>query len=301
MVIDSVMRLAIIAVITIPAVMVIGVIIYKKELHKYHYWFVANLMVCDVVTALTINPSYIILYLIKIFATTKVTVHCGRMFGFLYIAPISSGLMVVNLAIDAFLSIKYPLKYQNLMTKSKAIIMVIIAWMLAASLTLPLIFSPTLNVETEDLSSCPHNITAFLVLPVIRVILAIAIIGFNIYLYWKVFKTKQTLRCLVEVSATKYSIKTQNLKARMKKYMSFARLSTTLLLIIVIDGVLRVLRVMSAIIAEQNDLVDNYTFKLFFSLATWAEYINHPVVYGLMMREVYQTVLCQVNNSRSRS
>lgn len=293
---DSILRLIIITAITIPAAMVIAVVIWKKELHKYHYWFVINLMICDIVTAITINPFYIVLYLIKLFGTTKALVHCGYTFAFLYIAPLCSGFMVLNLAIDAVLAITYPLKYDTLMTKTKAIIMVAIAWILAASLTLPLIASPDLDVVVDNLSSCPFNIGAFLVLPIIRIFIATSIIGFTIYLYWKLFRIRQKLKCLVEVSAREPSSTTQNLKARMKKYRSFARLSITLLLIIVIDGLLRVLRVIIGILASQNDFLNDNFFRLFFSLATWAEYINHPVVYGLMLREVYQ-VFCKANNN----
>ncbi len=126
MVTESIIRLIIIAAITIPAVMVIAVIIRKKELHKYHYWFVINLMICNIITALVINPFYMVLYSIKLFSTAKASVHCGYVFAFLFIAPISSGFMVLNLAIDAVLAITYPLKYEDLMTKTKAIMMVAI-------------------------------------------------------------------------------------------------------------------------------------------------------------------------------
>lgn len=296
---ESVMRLFIMAAITIPAVAVIGVIIHKKELHKFHYWFVINLMICDIVTALTVNPIYVALHMIKLFSTAKVSVHCGCMFAFLYIAPISSGFMVLNLTIDAVLAITYPLKYGDLMTKTRAVIMVVIAWMLAASLTVPLIGNRDRDVEVDDLSSCPYTISGLLVLPIIRVIMAVGIISFNIYLYWKLLRTKQKLKCLVEVSTTENSTKTKDLRARMKKYKSFTRLSITLLLIMVVDGLLRILRVISSILANQNGFINDEPFRLFFSFATWAEYINHPVVYGLMLREIYQTVFCKVNNNRN--
>ena len=295
-VMESILRLIIMAVITVPAAMVIIVIIRNKELHKYHYWFVMNLMICDIVTALTNNPFFIVLYLIKLFGSTKTLVHCGYAFACLYIAPISSGFMVLNLVIDAILAITYPLKYDIIMTKTKAISMVVIAWMLAASLTLPLIASPDLDVLADSLSSCPYNIGAFLVLPIVRLFIAAAIIGFNIYLYWRLFKTKQRLKCLVEVSATEPSSTAQNLKARMKKYKQFTRLSITLLLIIVVDGLLRVLRVITGILATENGFLNETSFRLFFSLATWAEYINHPVVYGLMLRQVYESIFCKANN-----
>ena len=292
-VIHSVICLIVVAAVTIPASVVIGVIIHKKELHKYHYWFVVNLMISNIITALTVNPVYLVLYLIKLFSTTKASINCGYALAFLYIAPISSAFMVLNLAIDAVLAITYPLKYEKLMTKTKAILMVVIAWMLAASFTLPLVASPELDVEVDDFSLCPNRVNIFLALPVVRVGMAVMIIGINIYLYWKVFKAKQKLKCLVEVSTRECSSTTKDLRARMKKYKSFVRLSVTLLLIVVVDGLLRILRVMAAIVATENDVIDNNVFKILFNLATWIEYINHPVVYGLMLREVYKTVFCK--------
>lgn len=296
---DSIMRLMIVAAITVPAVMVIIVVIHKKELHKFHYWFVINLMICDVITALVINPFYVVPYMIKLFSNVKVMMHCGCTFAFLYIAPISSGLMVLNLTVDAVLAIAFPLRYVDLMTKTKAIIMVAMAWMLAASLTLPLIASPELDVTVDNLSLCPYNIKAFLVLPMVRIVMAVAVIGFNIYLYWKLFKTKQKLKCLIEISTRGSSSRAHTIRSQLKKYKAFTRLSITLLLIIVVDGLLRILRVISIIIANENYFTDNEYFRLFFNLATWAEYINHPVVYGLMLREVYQSVFCKTNNNQN--
>lgn len=49
--------------IIVPATAVIITIVYKRDLHKYHYWFVANLMVCNIISALTIAPIDIFLSL----------------------------------------------------------------------------------------------------------------------------------------------------------------------------------------------------------------------------------------------
>ena len=67
--------------------------------------------------------------------------------GTIYIPPVCSGFMVVNSAIDAALATTFPLDYENIMTKTKAVIMVIAAWIMAASLTLPLTANPELDVK----------------------------------------------------------------------------------------------------------------------------------------------------------
>ncbi len=100
--------------------------------------------------------------------------------------------------------------------------------------------------------------------------MAIAIIGCNIYLYWRLFKTRQKLKCLVEVSTRESSSTTKDLRVRMKKYKSFVRLSVTLLLIIAVDGLLRILRVVSSVLATEGDFLNNNFYRLLFNVATWA-------------------------------
>lgn len=297
MLIDSIMRTIITAAIITPGVMVISVIIYKKELHRFHYWFVINLMISNIIAAITINPFLIALYLIKLFSPTKAVVHCGRVFSFLFIAPVCSDFMVINLTLDAFLAVAYPLQYKHLMTKTKAIIMIVVAWMLAASLTLPLIVSPDLDVAVDDLYLCAWNISAFLLLPIMKIPIGIKVISFNICLYWRIFKVKRKLNCLVEVSARESSSSAQYLKDQMKGCMLSTHFVITLLLIIVIDGFLRILRVIAITLANEHGFVSNDYFKVVFVLALWAENINHQVVYGLMLREVYHSVFCKVNNN----
>lgn len=282
--------IAILAII-VPAVGVIVTIAYKKDLHKYHYWFVANLMVCDILSALSIAPFYIVLSLLKVFKVAKVMVDCNLVFGIFYIPLICSGFMVVNSVIDAALAISFPLQYENIMTKTKAIVMVVIAWLLAASATLPLIANPELDVKVDNLSSCPFTISSLVILPVIRVAVAFAIIGFNIYLYWSAFKTKWKLKALV-ADAHNRDGGVKDLHSQLKKHKSFARLSVTLLLIIVVDGVLRIIRVALVVIAAHYNFSHSSTYNVVFMIAAWAEYVNHPVAYGLMLREVYQRVCC---------
>lgn len=300
MVTDILLCVIVTAIIAISAAMVIAVIIYKKELHKIHYGFVINLMICNIITALTINIFNIAYYPVKSFMLpNKAWIHCGYAFAFLFIAPTASNFMVVNLTIDAFLAITYPLKYKNLMTKTKAIIMVVIAWILAATVTLPLIVSPELYVEVDNMYLCPYNIGPYLLLAVVKIVIAITVIGFNIYLYWKVFKAKQKLKCLVEVSARESSHTTQNLKAQLKGYIKSARFIVPLLMIIVVEGLLKIFLIIITIIADEYDFTDVPYYKQFINMALWVEYINHSVVYGFMLREIYQSTFCKCNKNQS--
>ena len=291
----SLVLLVVLFAVTVPAFIVVATIIRNKSLYKYHYWFVANLMVCDILAVFAIIPLNLTLYLVKYLEIAEVKVGCNYVFGVLFIPPVASGFMVVNLAIDAALAISYPFRYKEIMNKCKAVIMVVISWVLAASMTFPLIASPALDVEVNDLLVCPYNITVFFMLPFVRFATAIAIIGFNVYLYYVTFTIMRDCKQLLSGSGS--SRKARNLKAEVKKYKSYARVSVTLLLIIIIDGVLRVARIVFAVVSVYWDLTGP-VYSLLFSVAIWAEYVNHPVVYGLMLREVRQSMCCFQTSSR---
>ena len=277
--------------ITTPATVVIITIVHNRDLHKYHYWFVVNLMVSDILAVLNFAPIYVTLNLIKVLKFAKVMVSCGMTFSIIYIAPVCTGFMVVNSAIDAALAITFPLDYENIMTKTKAVIMVIVAWMMAASVTLPMIANPELDVKVDTLSHCLLTYNAFIILMVARIITAFVIIGFNIYLYWLTFRAKWKLKSLV-MDCNRTDDTVNGLQALLKKYKSLVRLSITLLLIIIIDGVLRIIRIMLIVTANYYGFSENSVYLVILSVTIWVEYINHPVVYGLMLREVRQGIRC---------
>jgi len=295
---DSTMRVLIGAIIIVLAIMVIRAVIYNKDLHeglhKYHYWFVANLMVCDIVIAITVTPLYIALYIAKLFGSDSYTVHCGYSMAALYIAPTASGFMVVNLAIDMALAVTYPFRYMAIMNMRKAITMVALAWLLGAAFTLPMSFSPVLDVEVDDLQLCPRDLTALLALPAVRLVTAAAIISLNIYLCWSTIKVTLKRKRLVEVAGRNTNTK-KSLREQIRKYKAAIHPCVTLLLIIVTDGILRVARIVLAVLATNNGFIDDDAFKVIFTMATWMEYIIHPMAYGLMLRKVVHVILCKKN------
>jgi len=267
-----------------PAVVVIATIIYRKLLSRSHYCFVFGLMICNIVTVLPFVLLHSALYLYNIFATAKAMVSC-YLLSFFYIAPVASGFMVVNLAIDATLAMTYPLKYKGIMTRNKVIALSALAWILAASLTLPSLASPLLDEEVEDLHVCSPSVTPFLPLLVGRFITALLVIVFSAYLYWAAYKVKKKLKYL-----TGKDTKSQSLVVKLKKNI---RLSITLVLIIAVDCVLRIGRPALSITVVSLGFYENPVFLIVFAGMSWVEFINHPVVYGLMLHDVYDSVCCK--------
>ena len=215
----------------VPAVVVIATIVYQKLLSKSHYGFVTCLMVCDIIKALSFSLLYTPLYLYNRSTAAKATLSC-HLLGIVYIAPVASGFMVVNMATDAALAITYPLKYKKMMTNTKVATLSVLAWILASSLTLPILASSSLDVQVEDLNLCPPVIIPFLPLLVGRFTTALLIIMLSTYLYWSVYKMKNRIKYL-----TGRDDSTRSLIVKLKKNV---RLSITLLLIVTVDCFLRI-------------------------------------------------------------
>ena len=274
--------------ITVPAVLVIATIVYQKLLSKSHYGFVIGLMICDIMTALSFSLLHTPLYLYNRFTNASATLSC-RLLGFVYIAPVASGFMVVNLAIDAALAMAYPLKYKKMMTKTKVAALSILAWILASSLTMPVLASSSLDVKVEDLNLCPPVIVPFLPLLAGRFTTALLVIVLSAYLYWSAYKIKKKIKYL-----TGRDESSRSLIAKLKKNV---RLSITLLLIITVDCFLRISRPAISIIAGFLGLYEIPAFLVILAGISWLEFINHPVVYGLMLHDVYQTICCKNGNT----
>jgi len=272
---------------TVPAIVVIVTIVYQKLLSKPHYNFVVNLMICDIVAALPFASLHSFLYLHNQFAAVKKTVSCYSL-NFFYIAPVASGFMVVNLIIDAALAITYPLKYKQLMTKTKVFALSVLAWVLAACLTLPGLASSSLDMEVEDLNLCPRVITPYLPLLVGRIVTAILVIVLSAYLYWSVYKAKKKIRYLTGKGGN-----AQSLIVKLKKN---TRLSITLMLIVTVDCILRVGRPAMSIIVYIG-VFKTPAFLVVLAGISWLEFVNHPVVYGLMLHEVYRSICCKNGNN----
>ena len=60
---------------------------------------------------------------------------------------------------------------------------------------------------------------------------------------------------------------------------------------IIVDGVLRIIRLVLAVMADYYGFSDSSVYHVIFLVAIRAKYANHPVVCGLILREVYHKLL----------
>ena len=99
----------------ILATLVLVAIITNKVLHKTQYFFIANLMICDIISSFTVN-----------FMVTGTTIHSlidsnskgtnCKLVDTMYFPFTTSFIMVTVFIFDRFLSVVYALKYRTIMT-----------------------------------------------------------------------------------------------------------------------------------------------------------------------------------------
>ena len=123
------------------ATLVLVAIIINKSLHKIQYFFIANLIICDLLSSFTIN-----------FMVTGTTIrflvdrdHQGtncRLVDTLYFPFTASFLMVTVLIFDRFITVVFPFKYRIYVTNKVAIGLVIGCWVIGFLLSSYALFSP---------------------------------------------------------------------------------------------------------------------------------------------------------------
>ena len=123
------------------ATLVLVAIIKNKILHKTQYFFIANLMICDLVSSFTVN-----------FMVTGTTIHSiidrshqgtnCRLVDTLYFPFTASFIMVTVIIFDRFITVVFPLRYRTYITNKVAIGLVMGCWVIGFLLSSFALFSP---------------------------------------------------------------------------------------------------------------------------------------------------------------
>ena len=173
------------------------------------------------------------------------------------------------------------------MTKPVMCLMISTTWIIVAVVSLPILVADELDVQAEELQLCPTSFVHFLPTILCRIVTSIMAMGQTIYLYsltYQAMKDHDTLMGNTHNTTT--------VRGFIKKYKQF---SITLLLIVAVNRLLKMLCptvVGAAVLLGFNK---NPTFLVLASMLYLVEYVNHPIAYGLMLREIYENVLCKKN------
>ncbi|XP_056330246.1 olfactory receptor 10A3-like [Danio aesculapii] len=123
--------------------------VITKSLHRPVYYFVINLVVCDVLFSTTMLPKIISKYWFQD-GTISFFGCFVQMFFVHYLGGVISNVLAV-MAIDRYAAICYPLQYHNIMTNRNMLILILGCWIL--SLAGPLM----LVIRAYPLPYCAEN------------------------------------------------------------------------------------------------------------------------------------------------
>ncbi|NP_001121851.1 odorant receptor 103-3 [Danio rerio] len=123
--------------------------VITKSLHRPVYYFIINLVVCDVLLSTTTLPKIISRYWFQD-GTISFLGCFVQMFFVHYLGGVISNVLAV-MAIDRYAAICYPLQYHNIMTHRNMLILILGCWLLSLAGALMLV------IRAYPLPYCAEN------------------------------------------------------------------------------------------------------------------------------------------------
>ena len=175
--------------VTGPALFVLAIISHQPQLNNFRYWFIANLLVCNVLVSVLFLPAAIDtadhMFNDQIYSMQSVV-------SFAAIPSLACSLISCVIFTDMFCFLFFS-KYQDFLTTKKAVVMMSVAWGVSC------VIVTVLSVWRTTNSFGDHFILfiACVVSLVIKIIIAIAATCLNVFLFY--YWSKVNIRLQVEV------------------------------------------------------------------------------------------------------
>lgn len=268
----------------ILSTLVLVAIIINKKLHGIQYFFIANLMICDIASTFTVNFVVTGVSINSLIHSESKGANCKIVDTF-YFPFTTSFIMVTVLIFDRFMMIIFPFKYRTIITNKVAVILVATSWAIGFVLCSFALYDPeheglyTRNghCHTESILS---RFIAIVFPNVIATFLAIIQI---IYLGVKAHKL-----------ARDHQQRQTRAGEKLRRIALSRKAICTLFLLVGVAGVLGV--IMPIILGITRRLAGNETMTakilqngvvpFFGKLPT----IAHSLLYGIHLTEIRQTV-----------
>ena len=156
-------------------VVIIVLILRKRQLRHIRFYIIANLAVADIITLLMLASIVIR----RIFRNYHITLDTEVNTSFIVprviglASRISSLLTLVFLAFDRYIAVQYSLKYQAVLTKKRMVVILVVIWLF--SLTISGMNWINVSIYFE------HHRNLFITLTVIRLIISVLLITLSKY------------------------------------------------------------------------------------------------------------------------
>ena len=178
--------LVVIPAVTIPAVLVIRIILKTEGLHTRYYLFVTNLFVIDMLNTFKIGFEVILMCLYLFGVNTDTTVSF-IIYGILTIPRIAACLSFITLAIDRVIAIAFPFHHKEIMTNKVVYVVIAFTWIISSIMVLVVCMSssfvfimPFGIYVSEGIKIGPIILVFLLIVTIILIICC------NVYLFVKI-------------------------------------------------------------------------------------------------------------------
>lgn len=268
----------------ILATLVLVAIIINKNLHRIQFFLIANLMICDLVSSVTVNFMVTGITISSLIDSNSQGANC-RLVDVLYFPFTTSFIMVTVLIFDRFITVVYPFRYRSIITDKVAVALVVASWLIGFLLCSFALFSPDHQGQYTRNGLCRSSTLLSRILGLVfpNVVATFLAVIQIIYLSIKAHKLAREHQRRQSLSGEK-----------LRKIALSRKAICTLILLVGIAGVLGV--IMPFILAATRLLVGNKTtaariiqngvVPFFGKMPT----IAHSLLYGFHMTEIRKTI-----------
>jgi len=273
-----------------PAVIVIRVIRKTDALHTNYYFFVANLLVTDIVQAvirLITENLIMIIYLLDINTDTAgevvfwLNVPLSRIFFLL------TNFLFVTLAMERVIVIGYPYRHRSIMTTKVVCGMIVTIWVVSVILAVVVIATSPYSVQWPFGTIVAERslIRAIILLP-LRIASAAFIIASNIFLFYKVHQSNKKAEENMRMGSSG-----EEETKRLNKLVQMLRLQTktaiSLLMLGGIEGISNVLVPVMHMLFKRLGLTGELYATQFLSyIMHGCIRLSHSLIYGFYMKQI---------------
>ena len=274
-------------IVVVPAMMVLNIIWWTKELHTKHYFFVANFLatiVANKTVRSVLQLIIFILYLVESnsdFVGAVLRLVVLPVWVILYLMTI---LLPITLAAERTIVIAYPYRYRSIITTKTTAIALAAMW--GTSVILTILITAFVPVEIVwPLAVFDWHSAIYPVVLVPRLISTVFIIIANAFLQYQITisnrKAAENQRLGNEEEAKRFRKLVQVFQAQVK-------CTITLFLVGGIDVIATILLPIMYAIAEMS--VDPsekmYYLKFLLHPIQFCVFLSHPLVYGLCVKKI---------------
>ena len=272
-----------------PGMIVINVICQIRELHTKHYFFVANLLVTDIIYTVARSAMkylIVVLYLLDLNSAAAAVVIQFVVSPVVKLFQLLTILLPTTIAIERMIVIKYPYRHRSIMTTKTVIGILAAIWGVSLILTIIIAIIAPLNIAWP-LAATSYSPTSAPFILVSRLISAVLITVANVFVQYKVHvsnkkaKENQTL-------GNEQTEETKQLVKLAKLLRAQVKPTITLLLIGGIDIIgnllITLVFVVTVSLLEYSERI-YVRLLLVYPLSSFL-LAAHPLVYGLYMKKI---------------